>query len=865
MIAKQRPRLPAFAAQLLLGIPGLALVTFVCFWIGFGLARTAFAYVILIALISLLGSFSASVVLSILAAACLDYFFSPPLFAFRVDNPDDLVRIATFLTTSLVVTALTSGRKRTEEKLREATVKLEEAQRIAQVGWWERDFRTTHVALSDEACRILGVQPVDLPQWQGRWLSVIHPDDRARVAGAAEAALRVGGPRYDVEYRVVRPDGTERVARSHGDVTRDGSGRPLRQFGVLQDITELRRAEQELRASEARFRTFVDHATDAFFLLDDDSIVLDVNRQACEGLGYSREELIGRHRQDFDTGLDEISIRGLRQRIVAGEAVTFETSHRRKDGTTFPVEVRVSRFEQDGSRYLCLVRDISERKRAEEELRASEERFRTLVQFSFDVYWETDAQHRFIRQQFAERLADAPAPGSEIGKTRWEVPYLEPDPEAWRQHRETLDAHLPFRDFELARPAPDGGKRYVSVSGLPVFDKSGRFIGYRGVGRHITDRKRAEEALRRSEAYLAEAQRLSHTGTVAFNATAAVHWSQESYRIWELDPLQGLPDRQTVLQRIHPDDRDRMDMATEEAVREKRAFALEFRIVLPDGTVKYIESTGYPLLSADGELSEMIATLVDVTERKHAQKEHERLRQLESDLAHLNRLGIMGELTASLAHEILHPIATARNNARAATRFLDMSPPNMAEVREALACIVRDADRGKAIVNRIRDHIKKAPPRHELFDLNEAIEEVIEMVRAPIEKNTVSVRTRLAPGLNSVWGDRVQLQQVVLNLVLNAVEAMGSVAEGARTLTIRTESDAAGILVLVHDSGPGIDPEHLQRVFDPFYTTKDSGLGMGLSICRSIIAAHGGRLWADADQPRGTVFQFALPAPQQDS
>ena len=579
MTAKQRPRLPAIAAQLLLGIPGLALITFVCFWIGFGLARTAFAYVILIALISLLGSFSASVVLSILAAACLDYFFSPPLFAFRVDNPDDIVRIAAFLTTSLVVTALTSRLKRTEEKLGETKVRLEEAQRIAQVGWWERDFSTTHVALSDEACRILGVQPVDLPQWQGRWLSVIHPDDRARVAGAAEAALRVGGPRYDVEYRVVRPDGTERVVRSHGDVTRDGSGRPLRQFGVLQDITELRRAEQELRASEARFRTFVDHATDAFFLLDDDSIVLDVNRQACEGLGYSREELIGRHRRDFDTGLDETSIRGLRQRIIAGEVVTFETSHRRKDGTTFPVEVRVSRFEQDGSRYLCLVRDISERKRAEEELRASEERFRTLVQFSFDVYWETDAQHRFIRQQFAEGLADAPAPGSEIGKTRWEVPYLEPDPEAWRKHRETLDAHLPFRDFELARPAPDGGKRYVSVSGLPVFDKSGRFIGYRGVGRHITDRKRAEEALRRSEAYLAEAQRLSHTGTVAFNATAAVYWSQESYRIWELDPLQGLPDRQTVLQRVHPDDRERVDVETEEAVREKRAFALEFRML----------------------------------------------------------------------------------------------------------------------------------------------------------------------------------------------------------------------------------------------------------------------------------------------
>ena len=445
------------------------------------------------------------------------------------------------------------------------------------------------------------------------------------------------------------------------------------------------------------------------------------------------------------------------------------------------------------------------------------------------------------------------------------MPYLEPDAEAWPTHRETLDAHLPFRDFELARAAPDGGKRYVSVSGLPVFDKSGRFTGYRGVGRHITARKRAEEALRRSEAYLAEAQRLSHTGTLAFNASGPVYWSQESYLIWGLDPLQGLPSKETVLQRIHPDDREKVDAETDEAVRQKRGFAVEFRIVLPDGTVKHIEATGHPLFSADGELVEMIATHVDVTERKRAEEEHERLRQLESDLAHVNRVSMMGELMASLAHEILHPIATARNNARAAMRFLDMNPPNMAEVREALACIVRDADRGKDIVDRIRDHIKKAPPRNDRFDLNEAIQEVIEMVQAPIEKNSVSVRTRLAAGVTSVCGDRVQLQQVVLNLILNAVEAMGSVEERQRMLSVVTEQRAADVLIAVHDSGPGIDPEHLQRVFEPFYTTKESGIGMGLSICRSIIDAHGGRLWADADQPRGTVFQFTLPAAQEGS
>jgi signal transduction histidine kinase len=194
-----------------------------------------------------------------------------------------------------------------------------------------------------------------------------------------------------------------------------------------------------------------------------------------------------------------------------------------------------------------------------------------------------------------------------------------------------------------------------------------------------------------------------------------------------------------------------------------------------------------------------------------------------------------------------------------------MNPPNMAEVGEALACIVRDADRGKNIVDRIRDHIKKAPPRNDRFDLNEAIQEVIEMVRAPIEKNSVSVRTRLAAGVTSVCGDRVQLQQVVLNLILNAVEAMGSVEERQRMLSVVTEQRAADVLIAVHDSGPGIDPEHLQRVFEPFYTTKESGIGMGLSICRSIIDAHGGRLWADADQPRGTVFQFTMPAAQEGS
>ena len=320
-----------------------------------------------------------------------------------------------------------------------------------------------------------------------------------------------------------------------------------------------------------------------------------------------------------------------------------------------------------------------------------------------------------------------------------------------------------------------------------------------------------------------------------------------------------------MLQRIHRDDRERVNVEIEQALLQKRNFVLEFRIIPPEGPVKYIQSIGRPLFSADGETVEMIATHVDVTERKQAQEEHERLRQLEADLAHVNRVSIMGELAASLAHEILHPIATARNNARAGMRYLEMNPPNLPEVEEALACVVRDADRAKGIVDRMRDHIKKAPPRSEPFDLNEAIDEVIEMVQSAITKNEVLVRPSLKGSL-LVHGDRVQLQQVVLNLILNALESMSSVKKGSRELAISTKHDETGeMLVAVQDSGSGIDPERLDQVFAPFYTTKNAGIGMGLSICRSIITAHGGRLWVEANRPRGAIFQFTLPADRQGS
>jgi C4-dicarboxylate-specific signal transduction histidine kinase len=280
----------------------------------------------------------------------------------------------------------------------------------------------------------------------------------------------------------------------------------------------------------------------------------------------------------------------------------------------------------------------------------------------------------------------------------------------------------------------------------------------------------------------------------------------------------------------------------------------------------YVKASGKPVFDANGEFRGYRGTGTDVTATMRAQEAHERLRQLESDLAHMNRLSMMGELVASLAHEITQPIATARNNARAALNFLDKQPPDLGEVREALGCVIGDADRAGVIIDRIRDHIKKAPPRKHRFDLNEAINEVIVLARSAIANIGVSVQTRLMEGLAFVEGDRVQLQQVLLNLILNAVEAMSAVDEGARILLISTGRSRTGdVVVAVRDSGPGLDPERIERVFDAFYTTKSTGVGMGLSICRSIIDAHGGRLWAEANEPRGAVFQFTLPSPERSS
>jgi signal transduction histidine kinase len=437
-----------------------------------------------------------------------------------------------------------------------------------------------------------------------------------------------------------------------------------------------------------------------------------------------------------------------------------------------------------------------------------------------------------------------------------------------------------LRDDEW-KSNPDIKLGMISYLGLPIAWPDGEIFGticvldkkenaYDGLYRKfllqcrdvlqadLTSLAKASKDLTRSEAYLEEAQRLSRTGSFGWKvSTGEIVWSKESFRIFEYDETAPItPDM--VLQRVHPEDRALVQRTLERASRSGRDFDHEHRLLMPDGSVKHVHFVAHAVKDDVGQL-EFIGAVMDLTAARRVEEE---MHQARSELAHVARVTSLGVLTASIAHEVNQPLAAIITNGESSLRWLARPQPEVGKVRELTARVVADARRASEIIDRIRAMATRRAPEPTLLSLDDIIAETMVFLRHELQSKSVSVSLDLAPALPQVVGDRTQLQQVVVNLAINAVQAMAQSRAARRSIFVRTMlSNPETVCCSIEDSGPGIDPTHLPRLFDSFFTTKDTGMGMGLPICRSIIEAHDGTIGADNDSSLGGArFSFALPA-----
>ena len=504
--------------------------------------------------------------------------------------------------------------------------------------------------------------------------------------------------------------------------------------------------------------------------------------------------------------------------------------------------------------------DIDHRKKAEKKLRRSEAYLAEGERLSKTASWAWSPitrQSLYWSEEMFRIFGFDPQQGLPPAEAFWERVHPEDRDSMFELMRKAVHEKTEY-EHEHRIVLHDGTVKHIRAIGRPLLNAE-KVVEYMGTLVDVTDRKRAEQALRRSEAYLAEAQKLTKTGSWAWEPLAdkVLYWSEEMFRIFGFDPEAGIPTGPAFGQRIHPDDHDKLFEYVQSSVRQRTDYIVNHRIVLPDGTVRHIETIGHPVLDPSGELVEYVGTAMDITERKHSEQERERLRQLDADLARLNRVSMMGELAASLAHEIKQPIAAATTNAQTALLWLQREPPDTGEAREALSRIVNDAKRAADIIERNRSLYRRDTPKRETVSLNEVVREMIALLQDAAKRRSVSIRTELDGEVPTLIADRVQMQQVLMNLMLNGIEAM---KDTGGQLTIRSKNtEERQILLSVSDVGVGLPRENADRVFDAFFTTKAEGTGMGLSICRRIIESHGGRLWACANTERGSTFHFTLP------
>jgi PAS domain S-box-containing protein len=502
--------------------------------------------------------------------------------------------------------------------------------------------------------------------------------------------------------------------------------------------------------------------------------------------------------------------------------------------------------------------DIEDLKRAEEEAQKQSSRWEELFEQAPEAIAVLSTDDRIVRvnKEFTHMFGyeSDELPNCPI------IDLIVPDAllENAREYKRQLMDGIRV-EVETVRRRKDGSQVHVSLLAVPVTKASGEHFANYAIYRDITERKYAEERLRESEARF---QAMADTAPVLIWMTGTDGLCNYFNKPWL--EFTGRTTEQEVglgwTQGVHPDDVQGCFDGFLPAFQARKPFRMEYRLRRADGEYRWLIESGIPRYTPGGEFEGYIGSNIDITDRKRAEEERERLRQVLADLAHTNRVTTMGELTASFAHEIKQPIAAAVTDARTCLRWLARDRPDIEEAREAASRIIKDVTVASEITSRIHSLFKKEELQRQLVDVNEIIREMIALLRGEAGRYSISIHTELTTDLPNIRGDRVQLQQVFMNLMINAIDAMHEM-NAARDLTIKSQRNPEDqLLVSVSDNGVGLPPQHADKIFDAFFTTKSQGTGMGLPISRSIIESHGGSLWASPNSERGTTFQFTLPS-----
>ena len=643
------------------------------------------------------------------------------------------------------------------------------------------------------------------------------------------------------------------------------------QLELLEQVTHvasiaIERAGQQsmLSESEQRFRAIFDEAGTGMALVDlqHPDMPIQNNRALQIMLGLSQEELglfatYNELTANTDREADAATFRELCEGKV--DSLRQEKHFILPNGRSVWANVIFTLLRDAAAlpRFIIAIHeDITERKRAVERLQANRDLLalaqKSARAMSFDWYVQQEVN---VWSPEQEALHGLP-PGSFDGTYRsWKKTIYPPDwpvvLKAIKHAEETGEVTAEWRVVW-----PDGSLHWLATNGQMFFDDQGKPFRMVGFTADVTRRKLVEEELRRSETFLAEAQHLSLTGSFSWHvSTDEITWSEQLYRIYELE-IGVRVTLELIRTRVHPEDLTLYEKMVGQARNGGDDFEWQYRLMMPEGTIKYLHAVAHATRDQDGEL-EYIAAVQDVTERRLSEGA---LAAVRSELAHMTRITSLGALTASIAHEVNQPLSGIITNASTCLRMLAADPPNIDGARETTQRTIRDGHRAADVITRLRALFGKKDITFEAVDLNEAAREVIALSLSDLQRNRVILRPQLADDLPLVVGDRVQLQQVILNLVRNALDAMSTVDDRPRHLLIKTEPhEGDQVRLSVQDAGVGFDPQVMKRLFEAFYTTKNDGMGIGLSISRSIIESHHGRLWARPNDGPGATFSFSIP------